>query len=120
MKITDQKTIAQIQEEFSKLFPGLKIEFYISKHDSNEGSPAADQLSSDLKIADVRSQHNEGDLTISADMTVAELEKGLASKFGLNGQIFRRSAKIWLQTSATDHWTLAVQNSKGMHSEEFA
>jgi hypothetical protein len=120
MKITDHKTIAQIQEEFNELFPGLKIEFYVSQHDSKEGSPAADQLSTDLKIANVRSQHNEGDLVVDPSMTVAELEKGLASQFGLNVQIFRRSASIWLQTSATDHWTLEVQNRKGIHSTDFA
>lgn len=119
MKITDQKTIAQIQEEFSALFPGLKIEFYKSRHQSNEGSPVIDQLSADMKIANVRSQHNEGDFDINPEMTVAQVEKGLADQFGLNVQIFRRSASIWLQTSATDHWTLEVQNRKGIHSTDF-
>ena len=34
----------------------------------------------------------------------------------LNLQVFRKSSDIWLQTSATDHWTLEKQNGKGQRS----
>ncbi len=52
------------------------------------------------------------------DMSVSELEQLFLTKYGLNAQVFRRSGNLWLQTSATDHWTLAEQNRKGGHSEE--
>jgi hypothetical protein len=53
-------------------------------------------------------------------MTVAELERLFVENFGLNAQVFRRSGTLWLQTSATDNWTLAEQNRKGGHSEQLA
>jgi hypothetical protein len=36
----------------------------------------------------------------------------------MNIQVFRRSGMLWLQTSATDDWTLATQELKGGHSEK--
>ena len=40
----------------------------------------------------------------------------MKEKYSLNIQVFRKSADIWLQTSATDHWTLEKQNGKGQRS----
>ncbi len=120
MRITENKTIALIQSEFKAMFPGLKIEFYSKPHGSSEGSKAEDQLDPVLKISEVRTEHTEGEIAIDPEMTVADLEQALLKKYGLSAQIFRRSADLWLQTSATDHWTLAVQNRKGVHSADFA
>lgn len=120
MKITDQKTIEEVQEEFNKMFEGLKLEFYKSAHSAEQGSPAKDQLDSKLTIGAARTQHNDGDFTITPDMSVAAFENALAKQYGLNVQVFRRSAELWLQTSKTDSWTLAVQNQKGIHSTQVA
>lgn len=118
MKIIDNKTIAEIQSEFKDLYPGLKIEFYKSKHESHKGSPIDDQWPSNLKLADIRSKHNKGELILSPEMRVADLEKDFEDKFGLHVQVFRKSRNLWLQTSVTDEWTLEKQNQKGLHSME--
>ena len=116
MTINDNSTIREIQAEFSKMFPGLKIEFYRSKHDEFGGSKLSDQLHPDQIIKDIRKVDTEGDITIYPDMTVLVLENLFEEKFGLNAQVFRKSKDIWLQTSVTDHWTLEIQNRKGIHS----
>jgi hypothetical protein len=33
--------------------------------------------------------------------------------FGVPVQILRKSGKIWLETTMTDHWTLLQQNQHG-------
>ena len=46
-------------------------------------------------------------------MTVNQLELLIFSKFGLAAQVFRKSGNVWLETSATDNWTLLQQNNEG-------
>ena len=45
-----------------------------------------------------------------------KVESDFRDLFNLNIQIFRKSKDLWLQTSATDDWSLEKQNSKGLHS----
>jgi hypothetical protein len=33
--------------------------------------------------------------------------------YGLSVQVFRKSGNVWLETSATDNWTLRQQNNEG-------
>ncbi len=49
---------------------------------------------------------------------MADFEKMMLDKFMLNVQVSRKSADIWLQTSATDHWSLEKQNGKEQRSGE--
>ena len=116
MLITDEKTVAQIKEEFHKKFPGLKIEFYKTEHRKYKASSDDDMIASHFKIGEVRNIHNSKDFKVNPESTVAEIESTLADVFGLNVQIYRRSNTLWLQTSATDDWTLEKQNAKGLRS----
>ena len=33
-------------------------------------------------------------------------------KLGINIQLFRKSGNVWLQTTTTDHWSIAQQNKE--------
>ena len=112
MYIDDKKTISEIQSEFTALYSGLKIEFYKQKHQAHEGSRKVDQYHADTVLSNIRDQHKSGELTISNLITAADLESAFESKFGLYVQVFRRSGNIWLQTSATDDWSLQKQHEK--------
>jgi hypothetical protein len=118
MLIDDHKKIMDLQVEFHQKFPYLKLEFYSGEHKVGETSPAKTHLDGALLLKNVRTIHAEGDLYIRENMSVSELEQLFLTKYGLNAQVFRRSGNLWLQTSATDHWTLAEQDRKGGHSEE--
>ncbi|GIV32069.1 MAG: hypothetical protein KatS3mg030_371 [Saprospiraceae bacterium] len=116
MLITDDKKLEDIQREFQEMFPWLKLEFYTGTYEPGHASPANQQLDPRLTIGQVRTVRKEGDLKISPDMTVRELEQKFWDQYGLLVQVFRRSGKIWLQTSKTDEWTLGEQNRKGERS----
>lgn len=118
MKITDEKKIRDIQQEFQKHFPHLRLEFYKGKHVAGQPSPADAQLEPEFSIGEVRKVHMEGELVIKPEMAVSELEDHFWKQYGLNVQVFRLSGNLWLQTTKTDNWTLAEQNRKGGHSEE--
>jgi hypothetical protein len=113
MKITDEKKIIDIQSDFNSLFPYLKVEFYKSSHEEGEGTEQSSILDPYTKIRAASQKDSSGELKINEEMKVAELEKVLADQFGLNAQVFRKSQGIWLQTTATDHWTLKQQNESG-------
>lgn len=116
MIIDKSKTIASIKEQFNEKYPGLKIEFFDQPHDVSKGSPAEHQYPDDLTLNDISRDGAGGDISLDPNMTVAAVEQTFEDKFGLHVQIYRRSNKLWLQTSATDEWTLEVQNRKGLHS----
>lgn len=116
MKVQLNHKIEDLQSEFSKKFSGLKLEFYKVEHAPNEGSPVKGQLDPSTPLSDITSIESAGEIELDGQMTVAQLEHLFEDRFGLHVQVFRRSASLWLQTTATDHWTLEVQNTKGIHS----
>jgi len=118
MKITKDKAIVDIQKEFKSQFPHLKIEFYLHRHDPGEGSQRRDQIATSVTIGEINPDLSEGTINLTPDTTVADLENIFYQNFGLNIQVFRRSGMLWLQTSATDSWTLSTQEAKGGHSEK--
>jgi hypothetical protein len=111
--ISDDVTIKGIQKEFSSLFPYLKLEFFSRPHQTGKGSEKKYMETEDALLKDFRLVHSEGDLIIEGDMTVSNLEDLFKIHFGLYVQVFRRSGKLWLETTATDSWTLSVQNEQG-------
>lgn len=118
MIISDDKKLREVKEEFHKKFTHLKIEFYSGSHQRGQGSHQSELLDPELTLGEVRTLHNEGDLRIDPHLAVGEFEQKFLAKYGLNVQVFRKSGNLWMQTTATDSWTLAEQNRKGGASEE--
>ena len=116
MRIHSDITLWQIKEDFQQRFPHLKIEFYKRHHLDGEGSPVSDLITDNLRIADIVVTEGEIEFDITPEMEVYHLEETFYQLTGLNIQVFRNSAGIWLQTTATDHWTLEKQNGKGGRS----
>jgi len=116
MKINRNTSIDELKEMFNTSFPGLQIEFYAEPHKAYQGSEKAKQLNGALTVEEISSRQIDAEFSISENMTTQEVESFFCDLFGLNAQIFRRSNKLWLQTSKTDNWTLKVQNDKGLHS----
>ena len=115
MKITinDHRKIFAIQEEFSSLFPYLKLEFFSKPHTAG-GESAKKLIQNNSKtIGECRTSHNSGNITITSGMTVTNLEQRVQDVYGLSVQVFRKSGKSWLETTVTDNWTLDQQNKQG-------
>ena len=115
MKITinDNRKIFAIQEEFNSAFPYLKLEFFAKPHTVGGGSAKKLIRHSSKTLGECRTVHNKGHITITPQMTVAELEQRFSDADGLGVQVFRKSGKVWLETTVTDSWTLEQQNNEG-------
>jgi hypothetical protein len=115
MKITinDKRKIHAIQKEFTEQFPYLKIEFFAKPHKVGGGSSKKSLCLGSKTLGECRTVHKAGTITIIPQMTVADLEQNFGDVYGLSVQVFRKSGKIWLETTVTDGWTLEEQNKQG-------
>lgn len=112
IRISDDLQLREIKSKFMELFPHLKLEFFSEKHGVGEASTYSSKLDDVLLLKDVRSIHNEGDLSIDGNTTTGDFETGFRSLFGINVQVLRKSGNMWLQTTVTDEWTLDKQEEK--------
>lgn len=113
MKIYNSKPLKDLQEEFNKRFPYLKIEFFKTPHEEGLRSQEEDRLDPNLSIGAVREKSNVGFMSMDGKMQVGFFEKTFEDSFGLNVQVYRKSHGKWLQTWVSDVWTLEEQNNRG-------
>ena|SRR5690606_8341614 len=111
--ISEEAIIADIQRAFQEAYPCLKLEFYQQPHEIGQASRIEQRIIPDTPIEDIRMMHTFGWIDISPQRTAADLEHDLRRRFGLSAQVLRRSGSLWLETTRTDHWTLAQLNEAG-------
>lgn len=111
MKLTVNKndTAGQISDLFTEAFPGLKLAFVKHHHDKLEGSPKKDILPNNTTIASVNSNMEEKQIEIVESMTVGEVEQVFDANLELPVQVFVQLGSNWIETTATDHYTLKQQ-----------
>jgi hypothetical protein len=112
--ISGSRTIRDVQQEFSKEFPFLKLEFFDAPHTKDIALPKSKMYAQDKKLSAIRKLHIEGEVSVNANETVYSLENKLWRRFGLSAQVFRKSGNLWIETSLTDSWTLEQQNREGL------
>lgn len=110
MKIQSNRQLKELQKDFKTIFPFLKIEFFKIPHGIGQESEENEMLDTNLKVEDVQDVEKTGVFTFDENMTVGEFETKVQSDFGLNIQVYRKEYGKWLQTWATDDWTLKDQN----------
>lgn len=113
LTIGSDTRLSSLQSDFNNYFPYLKIEFFKIPH--RIGEALAKNLIYDKNkiVRDCRLMKSEGFLEFNNVVTVSDFEQKFQKEFGLSVQVFRRSGNVWLETSATDSWTLEQQNSEG-------
>jgi len=112
LELENDMTIAEVKQSFNQTYPNLKIEFYSMPHGTFEGSDGNLKLADDIPIKQIAKPNHPAALLFTNGNTVSQIEQMLRNSFGLNTQIFRKAGNIWLQTIATDDWTLKQQNEK--------
>ncbi|WP_119079641.1 hypothetical protein [Chitinophaga alhagiae] len=104
--ITEEFLLESIQNEFRAIYPNLKILFFKNPHAPYEGSLPSELLPAGTPIDEIRNIHSAGWIDVGPQVTARQLERQFQHLLGLNAQVFRRSGKVWLETTATDDRTL--------------
>jgi hypothetical protein len=113
LRIAPNRLISDLQKEFNNAFPFLKIEFFQNRNQQLPAFTFQQIIPHSRRIVEGQAAVTDGDIEITSDMKVKELEKIFKDQFALAAQVFRRSGNIWLETTMTDDWTLEQQNEHG-------
>jgi len=109
LNINDNVLIDHLKDHFAKCYPGLKIEFYKTRHKSKFGLTNSDLINTNIPIGAIRKKGMSGDYKIYSYFAVSKIESDLHDIYGLNVQVFRNENNAWIQTTTTDYFTLAQQ-----------
>ena len=112
--IDDNRTFFDIEQEFKRMFPFLKIEFFTNNNKAPEDSLTSNLIKNKSnRLAECRKSPGKGIITITPLMTVYNLNKFFNNEYGLSIKVFRNSWLVWLEATVTDGWTLEEQNRQG-------
>jgi hypothetical protein len=111
--IDDNSTLFEIQEEFTKMFPFLRIDFFLKKLTTTALSAHKLLKSTAKTIADYGTNDEQKSFIITPQMTVSQLEQCFNSEYGISIKVYRNSWRVWLETTVTECWTLEEQNRQG-------
>jgi hypothetical protein len=118
LHISADRTIGELQSDFSESFPGLKLVFFSKPHRAYKGSAAKFLLEKkELPLHQISSNIKTGYLLLEPDMVVWQVERLFEEEYALHVQVFRKSGNTWLETSVTDDLTLEQQQAKAVASE---
>jgi hypothetical protein len=112
LHIGQESQIRNIQNEFNKVYPFLKIEFF---KNSSKKKPLqkSEKMNAGEKVKLVVHLNGSNKIDIGNQRTVAQLQEDFKKLFGLNALVYRKSGNLWIEPSLTDDWTLEQQNSEG-------
>lgn len=111
--ITPESMIRDIQHQFNHHFPFLKIDFFTNHYLQKKAGQQKRTISDEQRIGSVLKQNATGECWITPATTVTDLEKNIHALFDITVQVYRKSGKVWIQTSMTDAWTMKQQNDNG-------
>jgi hypothetical protein len=120
LSILKSATVGEVQQAFNAAFPFLKIAFFTRAHKEHGSSNAKFMVTQSRELlGNVPGFKAEGLVSIEPFMRTWEVERMVEEETGLHIQIFRKSGNLWLETSLSDHLTLAEQNEKALEQENY-
>lgn len=114
MKITDEKTLADLQREFQQEYPYLKLAFYGRAVSATKDVTDFPNLGETLPVSKARNIHNAGFIVLNDQLTAEALRKTFGEIFGLHVQVQRYSFGKWVVPIVSDKATLREMNIRGM------
>ncbi len=111
--IAPNQSLESISAAFSHKFPYLKLRFFSQQHEPGTLTPNEFALDESLAISEIAELDHTETLSIDGHTQVRTFERKFQKLFGIGMQVMRHSGSVWLQTSATDAWTLSKQNLEG-------
>ena|SRR5580765_8894458 len=111
--IEKETRILDLQKEFNKSYPYLKLEFFRHPVSQNKILQKAEKINPVETVKRITHLYEPGSINIDPKKTVAQLVSDFLEIFGLSILVFRKSGNLWIETSLTDSWTLDKQNNIG-------
>ena len=116
LNICKNSTVSDIQATFSKKFPFLKAVFFRNTMtEPNDFWANHMVLNNQILLSELSDSLPRFDenFTFSPNITVAEFENTLHSRYGLNVRVFRKHYGDLVETTQTRNLDLEGQNEQG-------
>ncbi len=112
-QITKKETIRDVQDNFSKFFPYLRINFFKNSNGNKKAGAGSILFCQEVTLQQINPAFSRGEFEITDSTTVNELESKFYKDFGFSVQVLRKSGNLWIGTSISSDWTLKQQNDLG-------
>lgn len=113
MTFSPERTIGDVEQDFHRAFPHLKLELFHHGHAKEEGSPISDRIHPKEPLSDYISNTEPVVVELDPETTVRDFEQGLFDLFQMGAQVFRHMGDTFIMTTKTDHKTLGEQEALG-------
>ena len=113
IEICEKTKLRQIQKQFRKAYPFLKILFSDKPHEFGSLAPGGHWQNANYRLEAISGSFRSGCVEIHPWHKTGDAEKILHDYLGLYPQIFRTNGFQWIETSGTDVLTLEEQNEIG-------
>ena len=108
--INDHRKLHAIQEEFAVLFPNLKLQFHSKASHESAHHPKKLIEAGSKTLGECRSVHNKGSITISAGMTIADMQSNFSDVYGIDVEVLKKSGSSWTEPDSKNKLSLEEQN----------
>jgi len=115
LHIHDNRTLREVQDDFSYTFPYLRLEFLSNKR-RRKTTEQKHTFNSFLPVVAIRTQHRNGAAEISEFNTVNEIKDVLKKEYGLHAQIYHFTNAGWIETDTVGKATVKELNEQGKRS----
>jgi hypothetical protein len=115
LHIDGEHTFQSVQNEFTALYPFLKIDFFRTSEGQGRPLPRMERILPQERIRRFVRDTHPITVGIGGHRTVAEVVKGFEERLILSVMILRKSGNMWIGTTLTLDWTLERQNREGEH-----
>ena len=113
ISVNRNTTLQQIASAFAGRYPYLSLRFFRYAHHPREASDEKDSMGMEMTVGQLNPDIKAQKIVLQDQMSVEDFEQMIKEQLGLNVQVYRKSHGKWLQTWATDMWSLAEQNRRG-------
>ena len=113
LTLTGNTKVREVKNQFSQVFPFLKLEFFTQGQQEGGGSALAQKTADQTPLATLAPPLRQAVVSFTPTTTVAELEQRLQCEYGLPVHVFRKAGNLWHETVQTESLTLEKQNAIG-------
>jgi hypothetical protein len=113
--INDKRMLREIQLDFSRFYPYLRMEFYENEKSANNPPFDRSHIDPYVRLGNIRNKHHAGALNLMPGTTINSLKTWMKNEFDLYIQVFHYTAWGWVSANNLDMAELEELNEQGRH-----
>lgn len=118
--LSNEMTISEVNKNFQKKFPYLRLEFYSEDYLPGQTSLWDDRLADNTELGEIIGNFLPTFIQFDSTDTVAAFRKHVKDQMGLNVQVFKKTNDVWQDTLQSDYLSLEKENILGARRFQLA